>query len=137
LDIHRNWVHGDVCGCSFHIEGERCGITTQALRANTQRIHRFLKLRFQLGAFRIGAARSQRAGCGDFRQMHAKIGSATHTHNRRRADLAASLDHTVQHKALHRGKPIGGQDLAGANIEQFGRFLDRLRRHNQSSDFGS
>ena len=93
LDVHR----------------ERGRIPAQSLRPDTQLVHRARELRLEPGAFRVRASAAQRPRRGDLGEMDAQIGGAADADadDRRRAGLAACVQHTVNDKCLDRVHTFG------------------------------
>src|SRR6266850_5596266 len=73
LHVHRDRVHRDVRRCGLYVHGEGGRIAAQALRADAEHVDRLAELRFELRAFRIGAARAERPRRGDLGEVHAKV----------------------------------------------------------------
>ena len=55
LHVDRHRVHRDVRRGEFNVHRERSRVTAQPLRPDAKLIDRSRELRFELGAFRVGA----------------------------------------------------------------------------------
>src|SRR3977135_1567084 len=102
LHVHRHRVHRDVGGRRFDVHRARGGIAAEPLRTDAEHVHRLAELFFQPGSLGVVAARAKRSGGCDLREMHAQVRGAADADadDGRRAGLAASLQHAIDHERL-------------------------------------
>ena len=95
---------------SLDVHGKARRVAAQPLRAHAQRVHGVRQLRFEARAFRVGAGGAERSRRGDLGQVHAQVRGAADADadDRRRARLAAGVEHAVDDEALDRVDAVGG-----------------------------
>src|SRR5688572_206336 len=133
LHVHCHRVHGDMRGGGLDMHREGGRVAAQALRADAEQVHRRAERRLELGALRVLAARAERAGGGDLREVQAQIGSPAHADadDGRRTRLAARLEHAIDDEGLDRVDAFGRDRHAQPGVvlraRAFGDHLDDQR----------
>ena len=119
---------------SLDVHGERGRIAAQALRADAEHVHRRATAASRASRPRIGAARAERPRRRDLGEMHAQVGGAADADadDRRRAGLAAGVEHAVDDEGLDRVDAVGGDRHLEPRVvlraAALGDHLDRERR---------